>query len=725
MTITIGEIIKGHLIHLLPVFHLADQEKSILYLYYMLTKESLSLPINAPIPKFSTINHDGMPIEISLSVGENQPGNLRILTEIGVPGASLPTRINQTCMRLNEILDYLDMKDAGSEVTLAFKTLLPRDPSALTGWRGGIWIGAGFSPDGRTGIKLYVNAADGPVTERWKKMGLLLKELGWTHTFGALLRISSAIPEYAIPLGIAIDLTPKGIGKVKFYFRSFNYSPAFIESVLTSANLSYHIGHFFRFVDRICLENPSFPPSSVIVSAEFSNGNTGDMDIKIDICAHCLFSSDQRAQSAVYGILKDSDLNRSRYNAVLDELSYNSLSAFKLNHHAFLGMGYSHKKGSRLNIYLKPSIEVYQQEMTQTCVERADKKRAPHLLSIQDMLSQSVKHHTLLDKVEGSIRSATAYIVSHQSPHGQWLDFSLPTGPSDAWVTGYTGLSLTTLPKEFRDPGIETAIQRVIPWCWAAMNSDYGWGYNSTTGSDADSTANIISFLSSYHVPIPCACYQKLISFRKDDGGFATFHTENAGDSWGDCHPDVTPVALDAFLTGNMKKDPVFIQGKKYLKKNQEPRGIWQSYWWDSYLYSTWVNLVFLERMGWDYRRNDCWNFLIKQTIPSDPFKLALYAGCLFQLSGYYQNSSSLIASAVHNLTKMQLKDGSWTGFPKLRLTNNHIKKPWSRQNSGPLFMDHQRLFTTATAIRVLSPFCSHLTNRENVSQTVSTGSSF
>jgi squalene-hopene/tetraprenyl-beta-curcumene cyclase len=296
------------------------------------------------------------------------------------------------------------------------------------------------------------------------------------------------------------------------------------------------------------------------------------------------------------------------------------------------------------------------------------------------------------------------YIVSNQSPNGQWLDFALPTGPSDAWVTGYTGLSLTMLPQEFRTTEVEMAIQRAIPWCRAAMNPDYGWGYNSITGSDADSTANMISFLTSSGLTIPSECYLKLQSFQKDNGGFATYNRDNREDTWGDCHPDVTPVALNALLTGKTKTDGVLTKGRDFVVKKQDPKGSWQSYWWKTPLYSTWANLVLLEKTGWDYRKDNCRVFLLEQIIPSDPFELALYAGCLCLVSGDH-DSSAVIESAFPALMEMQLSDGSWTAYPKLRLTDNHLREPWAHLDPGHLYRDSQRIFTTATALRVMAPW--------------------
>jgi hypothetical protein len=234
------------------------------------------------------------------------------------------------------------------------------------------------------------------------------------------------------------------------------------------------------------------------------------------------------------------------------------------------------------------------------------------------------------------------------------------------------------------------------------MNPDYGWGYNSTTGSDADSTGYVISFLSAAGCPVPDACYRTLLSFQQRDGGFATYRLEDPGNTWGHSHPDVTPVAVNALLTSPEEHRSIERSALDYILSGQDADGIWQSYWWNTFLYSTWVNVSILETMGQDYRSDDCRTYLERQPVPDDPFRLALYAGALCQVSGSPAYSISGIGSIFDKLIRLQSADGSWIGYPKLRLTNDRITDPWRREDAGEVFVDGRHLFTTATALTVL-----------------------
>jgi len=174
--VILRDILREQIISLLPVFNLENQKGSILDIYDLITRESLYVDINQPLPRFSVINSDGMPFEFSVSVGSSN-GGLRLLTETGIPGTSLPARINLTAVRLSKLLDLTGTKAASGDINTAFRILFPSDPVLLNGWRGGAWIAAAFLPDGKTGLRIYVNGSDGEINERWDRPLKLLSAL--------------------------------------------------------------------------------------------------------------------------------------------------------------------------------------------------------------------------------------------------------------------------------------------------------------------------------------------------------------------------------------------------------------------------------------------------------------------------------------------------------------------------------------------------------------------
>jgi hypothetical protein len=306
--------------------------------------------------------------------------------------------------------------------------------------------------------------------------------------------------------------------------------------------------------------------------------------------------------------------------------------------------------------------------------------------------------------------AAVEYLVAHQSPAGQWLDFRLPTGPSDAWVTAYVGLALARLPAAFRAPA-EPALRRACAWCATVIAPDGGWGYNAFTGSDADSTAHAILFRLACGRPVPPASYDLLRSFQKQDGGVATYRLDDPGHSWGHSHPDVTPVALEALLTHLAKDHPALRAGRRYVIAAQAEGGVWSSFWWDSALYSTWANLRLLMKTRWRFDRRQCLEAILRQGPPHDAFGLALYAGCLSLLRASQADSSPTLAASVAQLLRAQRTDGSWPSRPMLRLANKTCATPWAKASSGRLFADGRSLFTTATVLHCLQPFLAARTS--------------
>ncbi len=678
-TVTLGERIRTHLVHLLPVFGIESWSERVLRVFDLITRESLALDPEAPIPRFSTINSDGIPFELSVSVGTME-GGLRFLTEVGVPGSSIAERINLSCVRLGVILRELELDQASTEINEAFRAVFPEDPMDLLGWRGGMWLAARFLRDGRAGIRVYTDATHGSDRERWERAALLLARLGRADALRALRRLSPLVSVAASPLGIAMDIVPGGVGGIKFYARTFDPHLLRLDRVLEGVGLQAYEDVLHRFLAILAPDPSNLPPSALVLSLEFPRDGAAPLGFKIDACAHCLYPSDQAAHLGCRALGQRLGVSLHEYEAVLEEFSGGSLSETAVNHHAFLGIGFSHEQGRRLNIYLKPSIVAYALHLQRS----KPRRRAPDLAM--------------------AIASAADYLVAHQSPAGQWLDFHLPTGPSDAWVTAFVGLALARLPAPFRE-GVLPAVQRASAWCESVISPDGGWGYNAFTGSDADSTAHAILFRRSVGLPVPPASYGLLQSFQKRDGGFATYRLDDAAHSWGNSHPDVTPVALEALLTHLPRSHPAIRAGRRYVISIQAGEGNWPSFWWNTFLYGTWVNLRLLAETGWRFDRQQCVASLLSLAPPADAFGLALYSACLNMLGSSDASASLRMAQSVAEILRMQRSDGSWPARPMLRLTDRTCATPWAETVSGDLYADERSLFTTSTVLYCLQPF--------------------
>lgn len=301
------------------------------------------------------------------------------------------------------------------------------------------------------------------------------------------------------------------------------------------------------------------------------------------------------------------------------------------------------------------------------------------------------------DPVEPAIAAAGRYLLAKQSADGAWRDFSTEPGVADAWTTAYVGLCLLTMPGSTRPEDWQPSLVRAATCLSAQMDRFSGWRYNASCPPDADSSAHAILFLRHCGVEVPIQAYARLLSFGRPDGGFATYLVPSACDSWGRSHPCVTPVAVHALLTCLACDDPRLARSLEYIRSGQTATGLWLSFWWESHLYSTAVNLEAAIELDLEFDRATLAESL-RALRPTTAFELALLSRCLTML-GRLADAEQVTDA----LLQQQGSDGSWPSSPILRVTRHSCFAPWQERDPGPLHADQERLFTTATALRSLA----------------------
>ena len=134
------------------------------------------------------------------------------------------------------------------------------------------------------------------------------------------------------------------------------------------------------------------------------------------------------------------------------------------------------------------------------------------------------------------------------------------------------------------------------------------------------------------------------------------------------------------------------------------PKGLWNSFWWDSFLYSTDANLALLNAVACSVDAANTRDSLM-QPRSTKAFELALQISGL--LSSHHTSSGPEIDRVtnhwVHQLVRDQEPNGSWRSEPILRLTNRDCYEPWRCPQPGPLFADPNRLFTSTTVLEALA----------------------
>lgn len=256
-----------------------------------------------------------------------------------------------------------------------------------------------------------------------------------------------------------------------------------------------------------------------------------------------------------------------------------------------------------------------------------------------------------------------------------------------------------------------SARRAAAAWLLERQFDGGGWGYNDSVGADADSTAHALLFLSGQPMALPRPGVARLLSFQQADGGFSTYLADEGLGAWCTSHPDVTGVAARAVLAivRRAESDPgaaafgtdlsvALDRALAYMEHQRTRHGTWDSFWWQSFLYSTAAALSLLRLTRTEFDAAVTCRAL-SALDPANAFERALLLRCHLEVCA--SSGSSRVASLVKDLKSEQLGDGSWPSAPILRLTGRDHAAPAHR--TGPLFADPRRLFTSATVFAALS----------------------
>ncbi len=286
-----------------------------------------------------------------------------------------------------------------------------------------------------------------------------------------------------------------------------------------------------------------------------------------------------------------------------------------------------------------------------------------------------------------------------QSADGSWTDWELPPGNSSIWTTAYIGYKLRLVPTDLKT---RTASARRVAseHLLEEVFQDFGWGYNKAVGSDADSTALAVLFLASEGRQAPEPAYSRLRQFQSSDGGFSTYPFQGNPNSWVVSHPDVTPVALLALLTKYSANASFVCRGIDYIVRQRTAEGLWNSFWWDSFLYGTEASLALLTAAKVQMDMTTTRRVLL-EVRPSKAFEVGLLIMSLLHIGS--APTGNPLQEHVDQLIQLQEPCGSWRSEPILRVTRRDCFEPWNCEDPGPLFADPGKLFTSAAVIEAMS----------------------
>ena len=343
---------------------------------------------------------------------------------------------------------------------------------------------------------------------------------------------------------------------------------------------------------------------------------------------------------------------------------------------------------------------------------------------------------TFVSKLDNAISQGLNYIQLKKSEDGLWRDFRTLAGQSSDWVSGFVAYAV------YCNQELDDRVMKTFKILVERQRSNGGWSYNSEVPTDCDSTAWVVLCLSLGPVWKPSAIRRALHYIQMhqttDDGGFATYTIHDGIHDyikaphkkvirgWTHSHASVTSVAIQSLLINGISVQSETIQkAAKFLLSKREKSGIWSSYWWKGYSYSTYhaLKTLCMCRAILPSQKEETISFLLSQQREdggwNDAFGLnsEVFATAFVSLSlmlNPYHETLSAVHRGMSWLVKKQNIDGSWSTQPILRIPPSDITNPdfiqdWPRNRlgTGVIVADEERLFTSAAALWALTLFRS------------------
>ncbi len=317
-------------------------------IFHLLTRESLSFVPQAGQPAFSGICRDGSPWQYCAVMGSGTTP-VRFLTEVGVPGSPLSVRTALTTQRLAQVLPLIGAEDSSGLAEL-MADLTPGDESHT-----GLWIGLAAASGGPPRLRLYANIGWGNGTERWLRLIAALRGLeagGFAANIQPILGELGASFE---PAGLAVTL-PSEPRLCKLYLRPSTKPWSTLRS-LAPTLLGTHGERLLQGIeDALECGLEELPQHALVIS--LAGAATGEpLDLKLDLCGHCLFEDSVGVARVMERLGAAFDLDTTPVESMFADLGGSGLR-LEDKRVAFLGIGCDAQGENRVNVYLTPGTEL-------------------------------------------------------------------------------------------------------------------------------------------------------------------------------------------------------------------------------------------------------------------------------------------------------------------------------------------------------------------------------
>ncbi|WP_167856475.1 prenyltransferase/squalene oxidase repeat-containing protein [Hymenobacter metallicola] len=375
---------------------------------------------------------------------------------------------------------------------------------------------------------------------------------------------------------------------------------------------------------------------------------------------------------------------------------------------------------TELALYVQQQLDgcnIYQHEVAQLLEKTRVKAR-------KSFTPFHAEHPDLtLPTVQTAAAMALRHLQASRDAQGCWLDFLTSAGQSKMWTTAYAGLLLA-----------ETKIG--LTAAHEAFDASFLLppSYNEGIMQDGDSTNFSMGLRRKVWGETSPQQISTWLEFMDADGGWVTYRDETrlrnimklpkhvSVAAW--LTPKLCVTAAAAYVLRLYKElEPQYQLSCRYLARHQHPAGYWNSYWWTSPIYATAFAILALAPVAehdacreaglrWlaaQQSDNGAWYGQTNAQQPSAFFTALALKALLVNSS---QDYSAAVERGAQWLLSQQMSDGSWLTTRILRVPATDVADPatvkrWRLSSFGTDIEvdDHNRIFTTSTALNALSTY--------------------
>ena len=591
----------------------------------------------------SALNNDGAPLQLVV-VSSPTGSDLRL---IGDPCAFLgkgEARYQYSIEALRRVLEDNGVAGFSKLAEESLLAVLPSTQAERARYTDGfIWIAASLR---QPGIGFYLECGPLGHAGGWDAAIALLRKVAPAPE--QIIRLIGELRNQTIVASIGVEGTDYANSRIKIYFRLSR------PMALSELGVDFFTAQETNRFLNIAMGDFGLDLEGLVLCLGVSAAGGHLADAKIDLCGHCLPYSNQQWVAIVRRCVTEFGLQPIPIQEALETGDCRV---------AFIGLAVDKEGQRRLNVYF------------QGC----DREDVP-----------------LRDETIAVLEDGITYLSRIQNDEGQWTDFQLPVGASDQWVTAYVGLALAQAGKYLQHEEALHVARKSAEWLRRNRHYEAGWGYNTKTGPDTDSTAVSLALFRELEIDVRNEDRNFVRQHWHAEGGFSTYLEANA---WGRPHWDVTPLGYLALAEED--QDELRKSFLRALEDNKLAGNMWRSYWWRMPFYSTLITLETLETLQIPEPPSPTLPASPQMTIDNS-FDLA----CLVGIEILRSAPLAQIGKHARTLFSWQQQDGSWPGHANLRVTDSSCYAPWESP-SGEYFQDGAGTITTATALRVLTHYLS------------------